>query len=236
MKKFYSISQYPGNTGKYFYSNFFKFYNFDAEYIPLGSSNVRQTLHETLPLASGISISMPFKQEVIELIDIKSNSVIEYNSCNTLKIQSNAIHGYNCDLNGVIELCKYFDANDEITILGNGCMANMFKKYINQDHITQYAKSLKNWDNRHKSANVIINCTSLGTSEKTSPLEFIPNKTKMIIDLSISDNNLKKLCYENNIIYFGGITFYKAQFLKQFEIYTDIIADADFFDYINTKK
>ena len=237
MQKFFSISQYPGKTGQYFYHSFFDKYKIEANYNPVGTKDLNKTFKEiTLLKPNGISISMPFKQEVIKLVNSLDKSVIDYNTCNTVKFYDEESKGFNADLYGVDEVCKHFDSHDSIAILGNGCMANMFKKYLNTDTVKMFANSLNNWDLRHNSSKVFINCTALGTSEKTSPLEFIPDKTKMIIDLSINDNNLKNLCCENNIIYFGGITFYNAQFLKQFEIYTDIIPDADYFDYLNTKK
>ncbi len=237
MQQFFSISQYPGKTGQYYYQSFFKEYKIDASYTPLGSESFRQTFDEVVKTnPCGISISMPFKKDVIELVDDVDVSVLNYDTCNTVKFVNQKTVGYNADLFGVIEVCKYFDIDDSISVLGNGCMANMFKKYLNKSHIKQYARSLENWDLRHQDSKVFINCTALGTSEKKSPLEYIPGKAKIIIDLAVNDNNLKKICQESNIKYYGGLNFYKAQFLKQFEIYTDKLPDPDFFDYLTRTK
>ncbi len=237
MQQFFSISQYPGKTGQYYYQSFFKEYKIDASYTPLGSESFRQTFDEVVKTnPCGISVSMPFKQDVIELVDDVDVSVLNYDTCNTVKFVNQKTVGYNADLFGVIEVCKYFDIDDSISVLGNGCMANMFKKYLNKSHIKQYARSLENWDLRHQDSKVFINCTALGTSEKKSPLEYIPGKAKIIIDLAVNDNNLKKICQESNIKYYGGLNFYKAQFLKQFEIYTDKLPDPDFFDYLTRTK
>lgn len=232
MKKFYSISQYPGKTGKYFYSSFFSYYNLDYSYTPLGSTNLKQTLDEILPSASGISISMPFKQEVLEYLDYKDETLLAHESCNTIKILNNKLYGYNCDFEGVCELAKIIKPHETISILGNGCMGKMFAKYLVNKNPAIFSRSLNNWYLRHNSFNVVINCTSLGTSSDESPLDHIASETKLVIDLALKDNTLKKLCLDKNITYIEGIEFYKAQFLKQFEIYTDIKPDSDFFDFI----
>ena len=66
MKTFISLSNYPGSTGKYFYNKFFEYYNIDAVYIPKKSVNLKEDLEQAvLDKVSGISISMPFKQEII---------------------------------------------------------------------------------------------------------------------------------------------------------------------------
>jgi len=235
MKKFYSISQYPGKTGKYFYSSFFNFYQLDNIYIPLGSENLNDTFSEILNEASGISISMPFKQKVISYLNEKDQNVSEYNSCNTVKIDDKKLIGYNCDLEGVVSLSKYLEPNQSISILGNGCMGKMFAKYLTEYKPNIFSRSLNNWNLRHGNFDVIINCTSLGTSSTESPLDEISEKTKVIFDLSLKDNNLKKMCFEKTIQYIEGIEFYKAQFLKQFSIYTDIDPDSEYFDFIYQK-
>ena len=43
-----------------------------------------------------------------------------------------------------------------------------------------------------------------------------------MIDLAISDNELKKQTMSSDIKYIGGKEFYLQQFKKQFEIYTGI--------------
>ena len=234
MKKFYSISQYPGKTGKYFYSSFFNFHNLDNIYIPLGTDDFNDTFLEILPKASGISISMPFKQKVISYLNEVDKYASEHNSCNTVKIDNNKSYGYNCDLEGVISVSKHLEPNQSISILGNGCMGKMFLKYLADYKVNIFSRSLNNWDLRHDNYDVVINCTSLGTSTRESPIDLFQN-TKLVIDLSLNDNDLKKLCFENNIQYINGIEFYKAQFLKQYCIYTDISADPEYFDFIYRK-
>jgi shikimate 5-dehydrogenase len=80
---------------------------------------------------------------------------------------------------------------------------------------------LGNWDQIQSLTGTIINCTSLGTSTKDSPFIKLPNLSH-IIDLSMTDNELKKQTMLSDIKYISGKEFYLQQFKKQFEIYTGI--------------
>jgi shikimate 5-dehydrogenase len=236
MKQYYSVSQYPGKNGQFFYSKFFEYYEIEASYTPIGTTLLSNTLNEIKSLASGISVSMPFKNEIIDFLDIKDLAVENYLVCNTINVINSQLHGFNCDLEGVKFLSKKINSSSSISVLGNGCIGKMFSKYLNDRKPVIFSRSLSNWEDRHKNNEVIINCTSLGTSHPESPLKYIPKKTKLIIDLSLLNNDLEKLCFANQITYINGFEFYKAQFLKQFEIYTNIVPDPNYFDSIYQKK
>jgi shikimate 5-dehydrogenase len=96
----------------------------------------------------------------------------------------------------------------------------MFKKIIGS-RATIYSRSLGNWDQIQYLTGTVINCTSLGTSTTDSPFVTLPNLSH-VIDLAISDNELKKQTMSSAIKYIGGKEFYLQQFKKQFEIYTGI--------------
>jgi len=242
MKKYISLSKYPGKTGQYFYSEFFKYYNIDAIYEPRSCDNiedgVRQALNEQV---SGISISMPFKQKVISLLNYKNAYVELYNSCNTIKVEKDSLNGYNADLAGVEHVTKSILPSDQITILGAGAIGSMFIKYLEHSHydnLNVCTRSLATWKERYKPADVVINCTALGTSTEESPYKLgqIPPNTRLVIDLAIKNNELKQQCQNYNIKYISGREFYRSQFLKQFEIYTGIKPDPNVYDVIESKQ
>lgn len=234
MKQFFSISQYPGKTGQYFFTNFFKYYKIEATYNPIGSQNFKQTFDELYKISSGLSVSMPFKKESLKVLTEKDTDVDKYQVCNTIKIDGDKFIGFNCDLNGVIFTCEQINSTN-ICILGNGCIGQIYYNYLNKN-AKIFSRSLGNWNSRHQDFEVVINCTSMGTACNESPLDYISEKTKQIIDLAIPDNSLQKQCAEKNIQYIKGIEFYKFQFLKQFEVYTGINADMNYFDYLHTRK
>ena len=107
MKKFISLSQYPGRTGQYFYTRFFEHYGIDATYEARGTEDLVKSLQYALEeQVSGISISMPFKKKAIEFLDDTTAYVDIYNSCNTILIKDNQLIGYNADAAGVEWACN----------------------------------------------------------------------------------------------------------------------------------
>jgi shikimate 5-dehydrogenase len=239
MKTFISLSNYPGSTGEYFYNKFFEYYNIDAVYIPKKCVNLKEDLEQAiLDNVSGISISMPFKREVISYLNKKTADVEIYQTCNTVKLENNLLVGYNADIAGLYQVSKFIKLSDRITILGMGAMASMFIQYFEESHygaLNICARSLGTWDNRHNLADVIINCTSFGTIDNNSPLDMLPLDTKLVIDLAIKNNKLAQKCIHNNINYISGREFYKFQFLKQFKIYTGITPDIKIYEKLEQK-
>lgn len=242
MKKFISLSQYPGKTGKYFYTEFFKHYNIDAVYEPRACEDIQQGISDALEdNVSGISISMPFKQTVIKQLHSRSASVILYNSCNTIVNDTGFLTGYNADLAGVEAVCENIKLGDKITILGAGAVGSMFVKYLEDLHypnLNVCARSLNTWAQRFAYADVVINCTALGTSTIESPYKMgqIPPAARLVIDLSIKDCELAQQCQSYRIKYLSGREFYKSQFLKQFEIYTGIRPSSEVYDNIESRQ
>lgn len=219
VKKFISISVFPGKTGYTYYNYYFNLLKINAAYQPLKCNNLLESIRFALNNdISGISVSMPYKKDVISFLDYADSLVVKYNSCNTVLIKDNKLYGYNTDFYGAENLKKYID-NHDVVILGNGCMANMIKDVLINYNCKLYARSLNNWNDRHIDNVSYINCTALGTSTEDSPFDNLPN-TNLVIDLSLKPNNLKNQCFYKKVKYISGIEFYKVQFQKQFELYT----------------
>lgn len=221
MKQFYSLSQYPGKTGETYYRKFFSLKNLPYTYNALKCDNIVDSVTELKTYkATGFSVSMPYKSIVIPLLDDVDELVTKFNSCNTVLNIDGKYIGYNADYYGIIHVLKTIPDSDTINILGNGAMGNMFKKILG-DKANIYSRSLGNWDQIQYLTGTVINCTSLGTSTKDSPFVKLPNLSH-VIDLAISDNELKKQTMSSAIKYIGGKEFYLHQFKKQFQIYTGI--------------
>jgi shikimate 5-dehydrogenase len=235
MKQYVSVSQYPGKTGTYFYNKFFKHYNMDAHYRAHSCDDIEQFIKQAIEHGiSGISVSMPYKQQVIPLLTEFDAYVLIYNSCNTITVNGEIARGYNADIKGVEHVCRNIEPGSKITILGAGAVGSMFIKYLEENNynLTVCARSLKTWEHRFAETDVIINCTALGTSTKESPYQIgqLHPSVKLVIDLAINDNSLKDQCLAKGIKYISGREFYKAQFMNQFKIYTGIEPDADLYD------
>ena len=221
MKQFYSLSQYPGKTGETYYRKFFSLKNLPYTYNALKCDNIVDsvTVLKTYK-ATGFSVSMPYKSIVIPLLDEVDELVTQFNSCNTVVNIDGKCIGYNSDYYGAIHVLKKVSDSDPINILGNGAMGNMFKKILGA-RATVYSRSLGNWDQIQSVTGTVINCTSLGTSTKDSPFIKLPS-IRYVIDLAMTDNDLKKQTISSDIKYIGGKEFYLHQFKKQFQIYTGI--------------
>ena len=221
MKQFYSLSQYPGITGETYYRKFFTLKNLPYTYNALKCENIVNNVTELKNIkASGFSVSMPYKSSIISLLDSVDELVTQFNSCNTVVNIDGKYIGYNADFYGAIHVLKTIPNSSSINILGNGAMGNMFKKILGS-RANMYSRSLRNWDKIQSLTGTVINCTSLGTSTKDSPFIKLPNLSH-VIDLSMTDNELKKQTISSDIKYIGGKEFYLQQFKKQFEIYTGI--------------
>ena len=73
---FGSISATPGKTGTYYYSEFFKYYDLDAEYRSFKADNLCD-LENFLKNEdySGFNVSMPFKLAVTKYLSFLSPEV-----------------------------------------------------------------------------------------------------------------------------------------------------------------
>lgn len=232
MKQFYSLSKYPGTSGYYFYNSLFKLHHINAEYTPLGvaETEFQNTFQNLINHgASGISVSMPYKQRVIEHLDDKSPEVVAYNSCNTVVLVDGKYVGYNTDINGVIAVSAALLPSDRILILGDGCMGKMFAKYLSNNHLTICSRSQGTWQKRHEPCDVLINCTAFGTINIDSPINYLSEGTRLVIDLAIRPGVLKTQALRAGAEYIGGDVFYMHQFIKQYELYTGLkVTTADF--------
>ena len=233
MKTFVSYSSSPGTQGKYFYNKFFSHYKLDNIYIPKTATidTIEIELDSAKKLYQGISISMPFKEVIIQYLDYVDPDVKKYQSCNTIVNKKGKLYGYNTDIKGVEFACEFIKPFYSVAILGNGCMGRMFYQYLLHNKYVSaniFSRSLGNWEQRHNDFDVIINCTALGTVVDTSPLEKVSKRVKVVIDLSVKTNKLTM--QSKNIMYISGQEFYKRQFIQQFKYYTKLDVDTKIYD------
>lgn len=222
MKKYISLSKYPGKQGKYYYTEFFKLYGIDAVYEPVGTDDLGYELAKARnDNVYGISVSMPFKQEIIKYLDVKDPLVDKYETCNTVVNVDGKLHGYNCDYAGAEHILSDIKLSDNVTIMGAGSMGSMIFSMLNHN-ARLVSPRLGNWSDRHEPASVVINCTSQGTATTASPLDFIPDGCRLIVDLTINHCELAEQAASLGIKYLSGQEFYKYQFLNQFKCYTGI--------------
>jgi shikimate dehydrogenase len=238
MNKFVSLAQYPGTTGTYYYTRFFEYYGISAEYSAQQCLDIRAGVESARQSGvSGISVTMPYKQTVIELLDSVTDDVKLYNSCNTIVNNSGVLTGYNSDIAGVAWSLSDVHKSADITVLGSGAMAQQYIKYllINQyQSVTQISRQQANWNLRNRTCDVLINCTALGTVTSESPVDSV--NSELVIDLSIRPADLATQCLNASVKYLSGAEFYQQQFLKQFEIYTGVTPDTTVYKLFESQR
>ena len=234
MHEFVSLASAPGKTGTYFYNQFFKMLGLDDyTYQAMACTDLLSTIM-TLRRAkglAGISITMPFKIEVIKYLDDADASVIKHGCCNTIKVNEGRLIGFNTDVDGAEHVISMIEPSHSINILGSGAMGTMLSNMLINQNARMYSRSLGNWEERHTTSDVIINATGVGTSSPGSPLEDVSG-AKLVIDLAMKRGKLADQCDEVRVAYVGGLVFYKHQFMSQFKIYTGIDANPEDFDRI----
>jgi len=226
MKNYYSISESPSTHGARYYRYFFAKYNISATYTPVGCKpqDFLQCWRSLVrPETAGISISMPYKARVRDLVDSVDASVGRYNSCNTVVFNDGHSTGHNTDINGVGAFVRDIPQTATITILGAGTMGKMFHAYLAEhkyEHVNIFSRRLDNWSSRIASANVVINCTACGTRDHTSPMQELPRDCTRVLDLARQPGDLARIAQHHGATYVGGAEFYRHVFAQQWQYYT----------------
>lgn len=220
MKQFYSLSQSPGTTGEGYYRLFFAEKKLPYTYQALKCSDLNGDISRLKQSgASGVSVSMPYKTTILDLLDDVDPLVSKFKTCNTVVNTGGYLKGYNTDYYGALFVLSQIGTCD-ISILGDGAMGSMFATLLG-NRATVYSRRLGNWDQRNSITGAVINCTSFGTHSFDSPFDILP-EVHTVADLGILPNDLKTQCELRGIKYIIGRDFYRHQFMKQFEIYTSI--------------
>jgi len=217
-----SISIRPGSTGTFFYGRAFQCLDIKGSYRALKCEN----LNEIKAIVdsgkfSGLSISMPYKSQVMVFCDDVDPSTFYGESINTMKFMGDGrIVGYNTDQAGV-EAAVSNLAPGKTTILGSGSMAKIFSRELEKRGLEfeVYSRKLGNWEERNKTTSNVINCTPIGMDGISMPVSNLSG-IKYIVDLPVSSLEFEKHAKAAGVLYFSGLEFYGHVFLKQLRVYT----------------
>ena len=154
---------------------------------------------------SGINITTPYKEKILNHLDIIDNTAKKIGSVNTIKIYNNKLVGFNTDIIGFEKSILFTIKNRKnALILGDGgaskAVQYVFKK--NNIKITIISrKSSRNYNNLTKediiNNLIIINTTTLGMypdikSYPKIPYEYL-NKNHLVYDLVYNPKKTKFL-------------------------------------------
>lgn len=149
--------------------------------------DIRQLLHDN-PEMRGLNVTIPYKEQVIPLLNSIDEDAKKIGAVNVIKIEDNKLSGYNTDSIAFKEtLAKWFPnpAGSGALVLGTGGSSKAVQQALKELNIDfklvsrDKAKAdftyeeLKN-SNEISKRNLVINTTPLGMSPKTA--DFPPIK------------------------------------------------------------
>jgi len=237
-----SIAKKPGNFGNLFHNFFYNKKKINYLYLSRKLDKIDYLKEFIFNFdIKGCSVSMPFKNQVVELLDKQDKFVKLTGSSNTILNKRGKLIGYNTDYYALNNVLKQLNIkkNFIILIIGSGSMAYLsyllLRAKSNHIHImSRNTNRFKNWKHEHFSymkwgkirnlkPHIIINATSLGMDNSNIKVFLNKNfkQTKYIIDYVVnSKNELKNLSKKFDIKYISGKKLTLMQAKKQFQIYT----------------
>lgn len=216
----------------------------NAVYLALHAKSMKDLLAcvRDIPIR-GLSITMPYKQEIIGHLDNSDVLTKQIGACNTVvRSADGKLYGFNTDVAGIVVPLeqRMTLAGARVLIVGAGGVARAaafgLKAKGAEVFITNRtpekaqslarqskAKYMKRADVVKQQFDAIINATPVGMNgNKQSPLEEKELNTKYVFDLvyTPAETKLIKMARARNIPVIPGLEMFVQQGARQFEIWT----------------
>ena len=231
----------------------------NAVYLSLHAKSLKDLLScvRDIPIR-GLSITMPYKQEIVEELENSDPLTRLVGACNTLvRSADGKLYGFNTDVAGVVVPLeqRIHLTGARILVLGAGGVARAaafgLKAKGAEVFITNRTpekgqtlarqakvKYLKRAEVAKQSFDVIINATPVGMgSNKQSPLQEKELNTKYLFDLvyAPAETRLIKMARAKGVQVIPGLEMFVQQGARQFEIWTGKPAPVAEMAYVVTK-
>jgi len=217
--------------------------NLNAVYLALHAKSMDDLLAcvREIPI-SGLSITMPHKQAIVEHLDKTDALTQKTGACNTLvRAQDGRLFGFNTDVSGIVNpLAQRLPlAHAKVLVIGAGGAARaavfglkaqnaevfiMNRTPANAQKLAKQAKAkyLKRADLKKYSFDVIINATPLGMESKQSPLNEKEIRTRFVLDMVYTslETPFTKAALASGATVIPGTEMFAHQGARQFEIWT----------------
>ena len=216
----------------------------NAVYLALHARTLKDLLTcvQEIPIR-GLSITMPYKQAIVESLSNSDALTRQIGACNTVvRGQDGKLYGFNTDVAGIVVPLeqRMTLTGAKVLIVGAGGAARAaafgLKNKNAEVFITNRtvekgqalarqskAKYLKRADIAKNTFDVIINATPVGMGNtKQAPLEEKELNTKYLFDLvyTPAETKLIKMARAKNIQVIPGLEMFVQQGARQFEIWT----------------
>ena len=241
-KFFISISSRPSNFGTQIYNNIFQKFGINAIYKSFKVKNIKEFKNSFVFLGlNGASISMPYKESIVNQLDHLDKISKKLKIVNTIKNKSGKLYGYNTDF---LAIKKKFSEIKRIKdyyflIYGTGSIAKTvifaLKSFnIKNVYITGRNKNkIKNLIKKFKTKNFLekkflknnnklflINCSSVGMNDNNTNLspfkKNLISKSSIVMDLVNYPSNTKLIRlargYKKKVISGSSISLYQIKY------------------------
>lgn len=180
-----------------YFSNKFSELKENHSYINLDLESIKDLRQEVLKRGlDGFNVTIPYKVEIIKLLDEISPDAASINAVNTVQIKNGRWIGYNTDYLGFRDsISGQIDADTKALIFGSGGSARAVQYSLRrlgiQSKIVSRSGPLLNYDTIDeqliKSHRLLVNTTPLGQYPKTDESVDIPydaiSKGHLVYDL-----------------------------------------------------
>ncbi len=116
------------SLSKVIHTELFKLKNLDFRYELYPDGDIKNAFDNILKRLDGFNVTIPYKTDIIGLIDEIDDKVKLYNSCNTVVNKDGKYYGYNTDVYGFLNSLKRCNVDlkcKKILVLGSGGVSRM---------------------------------------------------------------------------------------------------------------
>ena len=232
----------------------------NAVYLALHAKSLKDLLAcvRDIPIR-GLSITMPYKQDIVAALENSDPLTRQIGACNTVvRSLDGKLYGFNTDVAGILAPLeqRLHLAGARVLVVGAGGAARAaafgLKSKGAEVFLTNRtpekgqtlarqakAKYVKRAEVAKLSFDVIINATSVGMgNSKQSPLEEKELNAKFVFDLvyAPAETRLLKMAQAKNLQVIRGLEMFVQQGARQFEIWTGKPAPIAEMAYVVTKE
>jgi 3-dehydroquinate dehydratase/shikimate dehydrogenase len=218
--------------------------NVNGVYLALHAKTLKDLIHcvREIPL-HGLSITMPYKQAILDHLDNSDAHTSKIGACNTVvRGQDGKLYGFNTDVAGIVRPLEQRISIDAAKVLvlgaGGAARAAVFGLKERGAEVTilnrtsaegqklarqAKARTIKRPDLRKSSFDVIINATPVGMgSTRDCPLKEEEVQAKVVFDMVYDpvETRLLQIARSKGITVIPGVEMFVNQAARQFEIWT----------------
>ncbi|MEO8727149.1 MAG: shikimate dehydrogenase [Acidobacteriaceae bacterium] len=217
--------------------------NHNGVYLPLHAKKLDDLLRcvRELPI-HGISVTMPYKQEIVEYLDKSDEITARIGACNTVvRSQEGKLYGFNTDVAGVVRPLEQRMNLQGVKVLvlgaGGAARAAVFGLKERGAEVTIYnrtspkgqklarqagAKTIARGNLVKTQFDVIIHATPVGMDGKSALLESKELNAKYLFELiyTPAETPLVRLARAKGMQIISGSEMFVQQGARQFEIWT----------------